>query len=112
MNLLRVIHPGEVLPAAYRLMDDEVWEASNVVAEYPDIYEYWVMKGFTDIRIAPCQPVDEDCLYLNGKWYSYCRFPHECMQPEDLCDELKPPVGKRNRTNCTVSKTQVTFAYI
>lgn len=102
MNLLRVINPEEVLPVAYRLRGDEVWESPNVVSEYPDIQEYWTMKGFTDIRIVPCQPVDEDCLYLNGKWYSYCRFPHEWMQPEDLCDELKPPVGIRNRRNCTV----------
>lgn len=102
VNLLRVIKNEETLPAAYRLQMDEVWGSPNVVDMYPEILAYWTSKGFKDIRVTPCGPVDEDCLYLDGKWYSYCRYPYEWMQREDLCDELKPPVAKKHRRNCTI----------
>lgn len=102
INLLWVISQEEVLPAAYRLEDEEVWERADVLEMYPTIRDYWVSKGFTDIRIMPCAPVDEDCLYLDGKWHSYCRHPFEWMQPEDLCAELKPRSAKKRRRNCTI----------
>lgn len=97
-----VIKNKETLPAAYRADDESVWNEYSVNSYYPEIMAYWWDKGFRDIRISPCGPVDEDCLYLNGKWKSYCRHPYEWMQPEDLFDELKPPVAKQRRRNCTV----------
>lgn len=101
-SLMNVIPQGETLPAAYRLNNENVWNYENVLDMYPAIRNYWVSKGFTDIHIMPCRPVDEDCLYLDGKWYSYCRYPHEWMQREDLCDELKPRPAKQRRRNCTI----------
>ena len=102
VTLANVIPQGETLPAAYRLDDEDVWEWDDVLDMYPAIRCYWGNKGFTDIRVNPCGPVDEDCLYLDGKWHSYCRFAHEWMQPEDLCAELKPRPAKQRRRNCTV----------
>lgn len=88
-------------PYAYHVQNENAWDLSDVKDYYPEIVEYWNSKGISNICIAPCGPVDEDCLYLNDKWYSYCRHPYEWMQPEDLCDELKPPKGKQRR-NCTI----------
>lgn len=102
VNLLHVINNEETLPAAHRFHDERLWQKDDVSDLYPEILAYWMLNGFTNIKIVPCAPVDEDCLYLNDKWYSYCRHPYEWMQREDLCDTLKPPVGKRNRRNCTV----------
>lgn len=70
--LANIIPQEETLPAAYRLQDETVWDRENVLDMYPAIRNYWVSKGFTDIRIVPCGPVYEDCLYLDGKCRSSC----------------------------------------
>lgn len=102
VNLLQVIKNEETFPAAQRFHDDKLWERDDVSDLYPEIIEYWRLQGFRNIKITPCGPVDEDCLYIEDKWYSYCRHPYEWMKREDLCDELKPPVAKRQRRNCTI----------
>lgn len=102
VSLMNIIPQVETLPAAYRLESEAVWGEQDVLDMYPTIRNYWVSKGFTDIRIMPCRPVDEDCLYLDGKWHSYCRHAHEWMQPEDLCAELKPRPAKQRRRKYTV----------
>lgn len=71
---------NETLPAAYRFNDKSIWDRDNVAELYPEIVKYWSERGITNIRIMPCGPVDEDCLYLNDKWYSYCRHPYEWME--------------------------------
>lgn len=90
---------NETLPAAYRFNDESIWDRDNVAELYPEIVKYWSERGITNIRIMPCGPVDEDCLYLNGKWYSYCRHPYEWMQRQDLTEEIKSPKAKQRR-NC------------
>lgn len=102
VSLINILPQEETFPAAYRLNDEEVWGHTNVISMYPEIFYYWSDKGFSDIRVVPCGPVDEDCLYLNGKWYSYCRFPHEWMKREDLCEELLPQPSKGKRRNFTM----------
>lgn len=97
VSLINIISQEETLPAAYRLNDEGIWGHTNVINMYPEIFYYWSDKGCSDIRVMPCGPVDEDCLYLNGKWHSYCRFPHEWMQRGDLCEELLPPLPKAKR---------------
>lgn len=97
-----VISPDEVLPVAYRANDETLWDEKDVLPMYPVIESYWRSLGFTDLKIVPCGPVDEDCLYICGKWYSYCRFPHEWMQREDIVDWLAPPKAKQRRRNCTI----------
>lgn len=71
---------NETLPAAYRFSDKSIWDRNNVADLYPEIVQYWSERGITNICIMPCSPVDEDCLYLNDKWYSYCRYPYEWME--------------------------------
>lgn len=99
-ELVRVISPNETLPYAYYVNNEDAWTLYDVKDYYPEIVEYWNSKGILDIRIEPCGPVDEDCLYLNGEWFSYCRHPHEWMQSEDLCEHIKPTI--RQRRNCTI----------
>lgn len=95
VELIRIVLPNETLPAAYRFNDESIWDRDNVAELYPEIIQYWSEKGISNIRVMPCGPVDEDCLYLNGKWYSYCRHSYEWMKSEDLCAELKPQPAKQ-----------------
>lgn len=74
---------GEKIPYAYFIGDEAGWEEENVSHYYPEIVSYWKDKGITDIRVKPCGPVDEDCLYLNGQWSGYCRHEYEWKIKED-----------------------------
>lgn len=87
----------ETLPAAERLDCEDLWDFQDVNFAYPDILLYWGRRGVTDIKIMPCRPVNEDCLYLNGKWYSYCRHEFEWKKPEDLSEEEAPPKAKARK---------------
>ncbi|MCJ8478824.1 hypothetical protein MOO17_12405 [Escherichia coli] len=86
----------ETLPAAYRLNDERVWEWTDVSCFYPEIVQYWRAKGCV-VVINPCGPVDEDCLYLDGKWHSYCRWPFEWMLNEDLPEGWEYPKVKERK---------------
>lgn len=86
---------NETLPAAYRLGDESVWARDNVCEMYPEIIEYFEAKGITDIRIMPCGPVDEDVLYVNGKFKGYCRQKFEWMDRSDLGPEDFRPKAKQ-----------------
>lgn len=83
----------ETLPAAYRLNDEKIWEWVDASCFYPEIVEYWTAMGKV-VRISPCGPVDEDCLYLDDKWHSYCRWPFEWMLEKDLPEGWEYPGPK------------------
>lgn len=91
-------YKDQTLPVAYRLNDESVWERDNVSEHYPEIVEYYNAKGITDIRIMPCGPVDEDVLYINGKFKGYCRKPFEWKMQEDLPSEEHLPKAKQRFT--------------
>lgn len=88
---------AETLPAAYRLEDESVWKREDVSEMYPEIVEYYKTKGITEIRIMPCGPVDEDVLYIEGKFKSYCRQRFEWMDRADLGPEDLRPKAKQRR---------------
>lgn len=90
-------YKGQTLPAAYRLEDESVWQRKDVSDMYPEIVQYYMEKGISDIRIMPCSPVDEDVLYINGKFKSYCRMPFEWKCREDLPPEDMSPKAKQRR---------------
>jgi hypothetical protein len=88
----------ETLPAAYRLDDESVWDRDDVSEMYPELVDYWKSKGATDIVVMPCGPVDEDVLYIHGKFQGYCRMPFEWKLREDLTQDERPPKAKQRRT--------------
>lgn len=83
----------ETLPVAERMEDEKFWMWEDVTSFYPEIVEYWESKGAV-VRITPCGPVNEDCLYLNGKWFSYCRWPFEWKLAVDLPEGWEYPEVK------------------
>lgn len=95
-----IIDFGEAKPPyAYHVQDESAWDLDDVRHYYPEIVGYWNSKDVFDTRINPCGPVDEDCLYLNDEWYSYCRYPYEWKHKDDK-GAMASPVGKqRNKTN-------------
>lgn len=66
---------------------------TDVKKKYPEIVSYWIEKGMPKqhIEIHSCPSVDEDCLYLYGKWKGYCRHPMEWKMWKDLKEEEKSP---------------------
>lgn len=69
---------------------------TNVTKLYPEIRAYWISKGMPKqhIEIFSSPNIDEDCLYLYGKWYGYCRKPMEWKIWKDLDENEKPPKAK------------------
>jgi hypothetical protein len=69
---------------------------SDVTILYPEIVKYWIGKGMPKkhIEVHSCPSVDEDCLYLYGRWFGYCRKPMEWKLWKDLTNEEKPPKSK------------------
>lgn len=69
---------------------------SDVTKMYPEIVKYWLEKGMPrqHIEIRSCPSVDEDCLYLYGRWKGYCRLPMEWKSRKDLKSEETPPKAK------------------
>lgn len=69
---------------------------SDVTKLYPEIVKYWLEKGMPrqHIEIRSCPSVDEDCLYLYGKWKGYCRLPMEWKMWKDLKEKEMPPKAK------------------
>lgn len=69
---------------------------TNVSETYPEIVRYWKEKGMPEqhIEILSCPSVEEDCLYLYGRFHSYCRTPAEWKMWKDLTEEEKPPKAK------------------
>lgn len=66
---------------------------TNVSDNYPEIMSYWMEKGMPKqhIEILSCPAVNEDCLYLYGRFHSYCRMPFEWKMQKDLTSKEKPP---------------------
>ena len=53
---------------------------------YPEIVEYWVSKGMPEqhIEITSSPYIEEDVLYLYGRFFGYCRNENEWKQLKDL----------------------------
>lgn len=99
----------ETLPAAYRLNDESVWKRDDVSEMYPEIIEYYKSKGITDVRIKPCGPVDEDVLYVEGKFKGYCRQRFEWTDPaewSELAPEDQPRKGKIRKNRKTYRRPE------
>ena len=71
-------------------------EGSNVKELYPEIVSYWIEKGMPEkhIDIVSNPSVEEDCLYLYGRFQGYCRLPMEWKMWKDLEVGEKPPAVK------------------
>lgn len=69
---------------------------TDVSSNYPEIVAYWLDKGMPKqhIEILSCPDANEDCLYLYGKFHSYCRTPFEWKIFKDLTPKEKPPKAK------------------
>lgn len=64
-------------------------EKVDVSDNYPEIITYWLEKGMPrqHIEILSCPAVNEDCLYLYGRFQSYCRKPMEWKLWKDLKED-------------------------
>lgn len=53
---------------------------------YPEIVEYWISKGMPEqhIEITSSPYIEEDVLYLYGRFFGYCRNENEWKQLRDL----------------------------
>lgn len=53
---------------------------------YPEIVEYWISKGMPEqhIEITSSPYIEEDVLYLYGRFFGYCRNENEWKQLQDL----------------------------
>lgn len=69
---------------------------SDVTKLYPEIVKYWLEKGMPrqHIEVRSSPSIDEDCLYLYGKWKGYCRVPMEWKLWKDLKENERPPKAK------------------
>ena len=93
-----IVHPNAVIGAnveigAFTCIDDEV-----EIGEGTWVSSHVVIKGPTKIgrnnKIYQFASIGEDCLYLYGRWFGYCRKPMEWKLWKDLTNEEKPPKAK------------------